>query len=124
MTWLMLCTGAGLGAVLRYLTDRAIMCRCSSGFPWGTLTVNVVGSPALGLLLGAERHVEVPLGLTVGVGAGFCGALTTYSTFSHETMRLVEQRGVRPAVSNVALNTVGTVVAALTGYWLVGLLTS
>jgi CrcB protein len=124
MTWLMLCLGAGLGAALRYLTDRTISGRGSSGFPWGTLTVNVVGSLLLGLLVAVDRHVEVPPDIAVGAGAGFCGALTTYSTFSYETKRLVEDRGVRAAVGNVLLNTVGTLVAAFTGYSLVDRLLS
>lgn len=90
MTWLFLCIGAAVGAPARYLTDRAIQSRHDTLFPWGTLTVNVAGSLILGILLGAATHLQVPAALVAGLGAGFCGALTTYSTFGYETVRLAE----------------------------------
>ena len=52
MTVLLIALGAAVGAPLRYLVDRAIQSRHESSFPWGTLTVNVVGSFLLGLLVG------------------------------------------------------------------------
>ena len=84
MTVLLVALGAAVGAPLRYLTDRTIQARHDSVFPWGTLTVNVVGSLILGVITG------LPVGHAVAalVGTGFCGALTTYSTFSYETLRL------------------------------------
>ena len=70
--------GAAIGAPLRYLADRAF--NVGRTFPWGTLAVNVAGSGLLGLLIGW------PVGpVTQGIrGVGFCGALTTYSTFGLE----------------------------------------
>jgi CrcB protein len=86
MTVLLVTLGAAIGAPLRYLTDRTIQARHDSVFPWGTLTVNVAGSVVLGFITG------LPVGhaLAALVGTGFCGALTTYSTFSYETLRLVQ----------------------------------
>jgi CrcB protein len=87
MTVLLVALGAAVGAPLRYLTDRVIQARHRSMFPWGTFTVNVAGSLLLGFLLG----LPVAPWLAALLGTGFCGALTTYSTFSLETLRLVRE---------------------------------
>ncbi len=106
--------GAAVGAPLRYLTDRAIQSRHDSLFPWGTLTVNVVGSLILGGLTAAAGTLPVPL-LALW-GTGFCGALTTYSTFSFETLRLIEQRAYLYALLNVTVSVVASLCAALVGH--------
>lgn len=84
MTVLLVALGAAIGAPLRYLTDRYVQSRHESRFPWGTLTVNVAGSALLGFLVGLPVAPEVAALL----GTGFCGALTTYSTFGYETLGL------------------------------------
>ena len=106
--------GAAVGAPLRYLTDRAVQARHDTVFPWGTFTVNVAGCLVIGALAGAG-HVLSPTVLTV-LGTGFCGALTTYSTFSYETLRLAEERAYFYAVANVLVSVVAGVGAALLGY--------
>jgi fluoride exporter len=105
MTVLLVTLGAAIGAPLRYLTDRTIQARHDSVFPWGTLTVNVAGSAVLGFITG------LPVGhaLAALVGTGFCGALTTYSTFSYETLRLVQDGARFYALVNV----VGSILAGL-----------
>ncbi|KUL32383.1 fluoride efflux transporter CrcB [Actinoplanes awajinensis] len=90
MTFLLVALGAAIGAPLRYLTDRYVQVRYGAGFPWGTLAVNVTGSLILGLVLG----LPLSAGLTALIGTGFCGALTTYSTFSWETLSFA-RRGER-----------------------------
>ncbi|MFC8503965.1 fluoride efflux transporter CrcB [Pedococcus sp. NPDC057267] len=113
---LVLWLGAAVGAPARYLTDRAVQARHDSVLPWGTLTVNVVGSLVLGLLTGLASHHAVPHPVTLALGTGFCGALTTYSTFSYETMRLVESRSYLMAGANVAGSLVAGMLAAGAGY--------
>lgn len=107
MTVLWVAIGAALGAPLRYLTDRAVQSRHAVGFPFGTLTVNLVASFILGLLTGLTP--VLPAALVAAAGTGLCGALSTYSTFSYETFALLENRARRAAVANL----VGSVLLGL-----------
>ena len=107
MKVLLIALGAALGAPARYLTDRAIQARHDSVFPWGTFTVNILGSFVLGLLTGASHRID-PV-IAAGLGVGFCGALTTYSTFGYETFRLTEDGANFLAIANA----IGSVVAGL-----------
>lgn len=110
------CLGAAVGAPGRYLVDRAVQARHDSLMPWGTMLVNVVGSLVLGLLVGLSTGSDVPDAVTLSVGTGLCGALTTYSTFGYETFRLVEDGARLYAVLNVAVSLVVGVGAAGIGY--------
>jgi CrcB protein len=102
VTVLLVIVGAAVGAPLRYLTDRAVQSRHDSVFPWGTLAVNLAGSFLLGLLAtGATVHA-VPGSVTALLGTGLCGALTTYSTFAYETVRLATTRTRFYAAANAA----------------------
>ena len=115
MTLLLVALGAVVGAPLRYLTDRLIQARHDTIFPWGTLTVNVAGSLIMGFLGGAAAAGRLdPMILTV-LGPGFCGALTTYSTFGYETHRLAEDGSRFLAAANVALNLLAGLGAAFIG---------
>lgn len=102
---LLVALGAAVGAPLRYATDLLVRSRVGGRFPWGTFTVNVAGSFVLGLVLGAGASPTV----TALVGTGFCGALTTYSTFGWETVRLGADGHRRLA----AINAVGSALACL-----------
>ena len=92
----------------------------------GTLTVNVAGSFLLGALLsGVQAGVlwaGAPQWLLTVAGTGFCGALTTFSTFGYETIRLVEDGSWLAAVANVAVSVVAGLVASGLGWWLVAAL--
>jgi CrcB protein len=109
VTAVLVMLGAAVGAPLRYLTDRAVQARHDSVFPWGTFTVNVIGSFVLGVLIRGVAVHAVPGSLNALLGTGLCGALTTYSTFGYETVRLLEER-VR---AYAELNVVASVVAGL-----------
>jgi CrcB protein len=112
---LLVIAGAAVGAPLRYLSDRAIQARHDTVFPWGTLTVNVVGSLILGLLTGAVTAGGASPQVQLAVGTGFCGALTTYSTFSYETLRLLEDDARLYAAANVVASIVAGLVSAFAG---------
>ncbi|MGW0121081.1 fluoride efflux transporter CrcB [Streptomyces sp. NPDC003327] len=109
MNWLLVVVGAAVGAPLRYLTDRVTKARFGAALPWGTFAVNVAGSFALGLLTGVSSER-----LHLLLGTGLCGALTTYSTFSYETLRLYEEGRRGYAV----LNVLGGLTAGLGAVWL------
>ncbi|GAA2312099.1 fluoride efflux transporter CrcB [Actinomadura sp. NPDC048955] len=111
MTIVLIVLGAALGAPLRYLTDRAVQARHDSVFPWGTFTVNVSGSFILGLLAALPAHE----GVMAFAGTGFCGALSTYSTFGYETLRLAEDGTRFYAVANAAASIVAGLGAAYCG---------
>jgi fluoride exporter len=111
--------GGALGAPARYLTDRFVQSRVDSVFPWGTLAVNVVGSLVLGAVLRASTVLHPDL--TVLIGTGFCGALTTFSSFGFETMRLLEEGSVLDAGLNAVGSVVLAVLAAAAGFALTGI---
>jgi CrcB protein len=112
---LWLAASAAVGAPLRYLTDRGVQRLHRSDFPWGTFAVNVVGSFVLGALTGAGASPP----MTALVGTGFCGALTTYSTFAYETFGPAERRASGAAAANLVGSVAAGVVAAVLG-WLLG----
>lgn len=118
--FLLVCLGAGIGAPARYLTDRFVQSRHGSVLPWGTVAVNVVGSWVLGVLLGLSVHRAVPDPVLLAVGTGLCGALTTYSTFGYETLRLYEDGARLLALLNAGLSLAAGLGAAALGYWLGG----
>lgn len=110
MTALWVALGAAVGAPLRYLVGRAL--ERPGGFPWGTLAVNVTGSLVLGALVGSGVGPAV----TALVGVGFCGALTTYSTFAQESVTLARRGRSGLAAANVAGSVVAGLAAAAVGY--------
>jgi CrcB protein len=111
MTVLLVALGAAVGAPLRYLTDRAMRSRYGARFPWGTLAVNVAGSLVLGFVVG----LPVPPAVAALVGTGFCGALTTYSTFGYETLVLARAGERAAALANVLVSVLAGLGAAYLG---------
>ena len=115
MSLLLVITGAAIGAPLRYLGDRAVQSRHDTVFPWGTFTVNVLGSLILGIIAGAVAAGGASPQVQLALGTGFCGALTTYSTFSYETLRLLEDDARLFAAANVVASIVAGLGAAFLG---------
>lgn len=113
MTLLLVLVGGALGAATRYLTDVTVQRAHGTEFPWGTWTVNVTGSFVLGVVAAAGPSWVVTL-----AGTGFCGALTTFSTFGYETVRLAEEGHSRDAVANVVSSLAAGLTAAALGWWL------
>lgn len=118
MTALLVVAGAAVGAPTRYLVDVLVRWWLRSGpddVPWGTAVVNLAGSLLIGLVAGSTLDRPSST-LTALVGTGFCGALTTYSTFSVETVRLVE-RGRTGAAAGYAVGSLAAgVVLCAAGY--------
>ncbi|MDA8319406.1 MAG: fluoride efflux transporter CrcB [Actinomycetota bacterium] len=118
MTVLLVALGGMAGAPLRYLLDKVIQSRHDSVLPWGTFTVNVIGSAILGFLLGAQQHLGMSSQVMALAGIGFCGGLTTFSTFGYETLRLLEDGAVGAAGLNMLGSLAVGVAAGALGFLL------
>jgi CrcB protein len=104
VTLLLVILGGAVGAPLRYLTDLLVQSKHDSVFPWGTLAVNVVGSAVLGGVLAAASVGHLSSDLVALLGTGLCGALTTFSTFGFETVRLLQEGSTVAAGLNVTVS--------------------
>jgi fluoride exporter len=111
LAWVGFVAAAAVGAPLRYVVDGYIADRAEGAFPWGTFVINASGSLLLGLLTGLALYHAFPKTPKVILGTGFCGAYTTFSTFTYETVRLVEEDAFAEAVRN-ALGTLVTCAGA------------
>ncbi len=107
--------GSALGAPARYLLDRLIQSRHERVFPWGTWAINISGCFALGLLVGLAQGHVVDARLMNAAATGFLGSYTTFSTFTWETMRLVEDGAFVEALLNITVSAVLGVAAAAGG---------
>ncbi|MAT70232.1 MAG: fluoride efflux transporter CrcB [Planctomycetaceae bacterium] len=114
--------GGGIGALCRHGVNVACRQWLGEAFAYGTLTVNVLGCFAMGLLatLAASPHwaERAPWIAHSAVTVGFLGALTTFSTFGIETVRFSQASQHHLAVANVAANLLLGVLAVLGGMWL------
>ena len=113
---LYIATGGAFGAVMRYLVSTGVHALLGRGFPYGTLTVNVGGSFMMGFLfifmierssLGPEWRALILI--------GFLGAFTTFSTFSIETLNLVESGAIARAFTNILVNVITCILATWLG---------
>jgi CrcB protein len=108
--------GGAAGAPARYLLDRWVQARHRLRFPLGTLAVNVSGCLLLGVIAGGVARHGWPADVQVGLGTGFCGGLTTFSTFSVETVELLQGRLPLRAAAYLAASCVLGIGAAAVGY--------
>ncbi len=117
MSYLWVAIGAGFGGVLRYWCSGVAVRLGAETFPWGTLFINVAGSAFIGwfaAMSGPDGRWLIPANTRLLVMTGLCGGFTTFSTFSLETLRLIEDRQWGPAAWNVSLS----VGLCLAGVWL------
>ena len=105
-----------LGCLARYYCSSWIHAFAAGPLPFGTLAVNVAGSLLIGLLMGGDLHHPLLGGnLRIGLAVGFLGGFTTFSTFSYETVRLMESGSVGAAIFNVLFNVMLCLLAAWLG---------
>ena len=119
-TALAVMAGGALGSFLRYAASLAIAERCGGTFPWGTLAVNVAGSFGVGMFAGltaVEGLLLVPPTVRVFVMVGIFGGFTTFSSFSLQTLRLVQDGEWLGAGGNIVFSVVLCLVAVWIGHF-------
>ncbi|MBF0447174.1 MAG: fluoride efflux transporter CrcB [Magnetococcales bacterium] len=118
-TLLFVAAGGSVGAVLRFLVSGWVYQWLGRDFPWGTLVVNVVGSFFMGFLffLFTGRFL-INSDLKTAILVGGLGALTTFSTFSIETLALLEAGSTFSALANAVVSVVFCVAAVWMGMWM------
>lgn len=107
--------GSGVGGSLRYLIGKYLKTSSESGMPWGTFTVNLLGSLLIGIILGlALKNNTLSQNQTLLLATGFCGGFTTFSAFANEGFQLLKD-GQAPLFF---LYVIGSIVIGLLAVWL------
>ena len=116
MQVILLIAGFGaLGCVTRYYVSGWVYDLFGRNFPYGTFAVNILGAFVIGLVMEfGMRSTLLPVNLRIGLTIGFLGGLTTFSTFSYETFRLLEDGELFVATANVLMS----VITCLISTWL------
>ena len=105
-----------LGCLARYAVSGWVYALAGRALPWGTLAVNVAGSFLIGLIMeGSLRSTLLSPDLRIGLTVGFLGGFTTFSTFSYETFRLIEEGSLLQAGANILLSVAVCVVCSALG---------
>ena len=107
---LLVALGGAVGSVVRYLVGRMV----ESSFPWGTLLVNIVGSVVIGVLVGLVSRAVLSADMKLMLMTGFCGGLTTFSTFANESFSMMKAGNVVMAAIYVAVS----VALGIVGVWI------
>jgi fluoride exporter len=111
--------GSFLGGVLRYLISEAMHARFSSSFPYGTLTVNIIGCLLIGVALGLMERGNISGEWKMFLAVGLLGGFTTFSTFSLETLNLLRDGQVYPALTYVLLSIAAGLIATTSGFFVI-----
>ncbi|ACV24409.1 fluoride efflux transporter CrcB [Methanocaldococcus fervens] len=110
---LLIGVGGFFGAVFRYIISGIIPVKF--GIPTGTLAVNLIGSFILGFLLYSSLFTSISTEYKLFIGTGFCGALTTFSTFSYETFALIDEGLLIKSLLNILINVIGCLIMVYFG---------
>lgn len=114
---LLVLAGGGLGSLLRYGSSLLAGRLFGDGFAWGTLFVNLLGCLLIGFVIGCVDRALLSRSFRIFFVTGFLGGLTTFSTFSLESLRFLQESFLK-GCANIALNLVGGLVLALSGLWI------
>lgn len=115
---LLVMLGGALGSGGRYLTGRVLTDALGPGFPYGTLAVNWFGCLAMGMLAGVLARTGAGEGWRLFIGVGILGGFTTFSSFSLDTITLIERGQMTVALGYIALSLLGSLAALWAGLWI------
>lgn len=115
---LLVMLGGAIGSGLRHLVGLATLRQFGPSFPWGTLTVNLVGGLVMGLLAGWLVRVGGTEGTRLFLGVGIIGGFTTFSAFSLELSLMLQRGALGIAATYVAISVIGSVALLFAGLWL------
>lgn len=115
---LMIAVGGALGAISRYGLSQLAINVFGKGFPFGTLIANFVGSLLMGLLFALLESESILPHAKISLGVGFLGAFTTFSTFSLDTVLMIQAGDIQKAILNIIGNLLLCLIAVFIGLWL------
>ena len=116
MFFLLIATFGAAGAVARYVLGGWVQESIGASFPGGTLVINVTGSLLLGLIIRLLESLAASPEWRAALAIGFCGAYTTFSTFSFETARLLQARQYGYAATNIAASVLLSIAGVFVGF--------
>ena len=113
---LLIFIGGGLGSLVRFAISKFIQENMDKAFPFGTLGVNVLASLILGILVGMfEAKTLINPNYRASIAIGFCGGFSTFSTFSNDTLQLIQNNRIMEAFLNIFLNVILCLLATFGG---------
>lgn len=113
---LLIFVGGGLGSITRFVLGKSIQEQFLRNFPFGTLGVNVLASFILGIVVGMfEAKTLLNPNYRTFIAIGFCGGFSTFSTFSNDTLQLIQNNRISEALLNVLLNVILCILATFGG---------
>ena len=119
LTWIWIAVAGALGALSRWGISRAGYTLFGSGFAWGTLFANALGCFLMGFLMYVGLNTDrIPHSLRIALSIGFLGALTTFSTFSYETVEYIKAGVWVSAIANIGANLILSLGGTVTGLFL------
>lgn len=113
---LLIFIGGGLGSLARFSLSKFIQENLDKIFPFGTLGVNVLASIILGIFVGmVEMKTLTNPNYKALIAIGFCGGFSTFSTFSNDTLQLIQSNRILEALTNILLNVILSILATFAG---------
>ena len=113
---LLIFIGGGLGSLVRFAFSKFIQENMDKPFPFGTLGVNILASIILGIFVGmVESKSSVNTNYKALIAIGFCGGFSTFSTFSNDTLQLIQNNRILEALTNILLNVILCILATFGG---------
>lgn len=116
MNYLLVMAGGAIGSAARYQVGRWTLGWLGPNYPWGTLTVNIVGGVLMGLLVGALTKMSVPgENWRLFAAIGMLGGFTTFSSFALDTVNMIERGALLAALGYILISVAGAILGVFAG---------